>query len=421
MPPTYQRGSIPIDDIFVSPSIASIRAGMLEFGNGPGDHRAIFLDVKQDILIGADPYKIHRQPARRLISTNPVVVDRFNRDYEYQLSRNHVHEQMLELYNSFDVPMTQAQIDKYEKLDRICVSAFQYANKRCRKLRMGAIPSSEETTIAGLTIRLWTYVIRKKTGCKVSSRLIQRTAAECGVENPMQISVEQAVANRAAAWKAYYEAASMAYELRESKLDRLAEFIAEQEGDDKANVILKKKQNEEMRNSHRQIKYARKKAFGGGTTKLHVPDENGDIVEINDKVMIEKTLMQYNESKFRSASDTPFAIEPLCSVVGSCAMTKDSERILQGTYTCSPSIHPGARDYIKATKMPSSILESSPVSAAISPEEHREFWKTQRESTQSSPSGLHFGFMKATAKDDKLCATMARLVSIPYESGYSPD
>lgn len=29
--------------------------------------------------------------------------------------------------------------------------------------------------------------------------------------------------------------------------------------------------------------------------------------------------------------------------------------------------------------------------------------------------------MKATAKDDKLCATISRLVSIPYESGYSRD
>ena len=47
--------------------------------------------------------------------------------------------------------------------------------------------------------------------------------------------------------------------------------------------------------------------------------------------------------------------------------------------------------------------------------------ENKRESTQSSPLGLHFGFMKATAKDDKLCATISRLVSIPYESGYSRD
>ena len=95
MPPTFQRGSIPIDNIFVSPSISASRAGMLEFGNGPGDHRALFLDVCQESLIGLDSYKIHRQPVRRLISTNPVVIDRFNRDYDYQLSRNHIHEQML--------------------------------------------------------------------------------------------------------------------------------------------------------------------------------------------------------------------------------------------------------------------------------------------------------------------------------------
>ena len=124
---------------------------------------------------------------------------------------------------------------------------------------MGAIPLSDETTVAGLTIRLWTYVIRKKTGCKVSSRLIQRTATECGIEQPMSTSIGDAITKRATAWKGYYSAASMADELREAQLDRLVEIIAEKEGDDKANVILKKKQNEEMRNSHRQIKYARKR------------------------------------------------------------------------------------------------------------------------------------------------------------------
>lgn len=220
MSPTFQRGSVLIDDISISPSISTIRAGMLESGNGPDDHRAIFVDVKQEALIGADLYKINRQPARRLLSTNPVVVDRFNQDYEYQLSRNHVHEQMLELYNSFDTPMTQVQIDKYEKLDRTCMSAFHYGNKRFRKLRMGAIPSSEETTIAGLTIRL----------CKVSSRLIQRTAAERGVDSSIHTSVEQAVANYAAAWTDYYDVALMTDELRESQLDRLAEIIAKKRG-----------------------------------------------------------------------------------------------------------------------------------------------------------------------------------------------
>ena len=79
----------------------------------------------------------------------------------------------------------------------------------------------------------------------------------------------------------------------------MLKLLLKKEGEDKANVILKNKQNEEVRNSHRQIKYARKKVSGGGTTKLHIPDENGDIIEINDKVSIEIALMKYNEINFR--------------------------------------------------------------------------------------------------------------------------
>ena len=71
--------------------------------------------------------------------------------------------------------------------------------------------------------------------------------------------------------------------------------------------------------------------------------------------------------------------------------------------------------------MPESILSSPTGSAVITSEDHQDFWQIQRESTQSSPSALHFGIMKATAKDDKRCATIFCLVSIPYESGYSPD
>ena len=63
IPMTYQRGSVPIDDIFVSQSITTARVGILELGNGPRDHMALLIDVKQSTLIGDDSFKIHRQPA----------------------------------------------------------------------------------------------------------------------------------------------------------------------------------------------------------------------------------------------------------------------------------------------------------------------------------------------------------------------
>ena len=147
--------------------------------------------------------------------------------------------------------MTCEQIEHYEKLDRIMVSAFHYANKRCRKLRMGAIPPSEELTNAGTHIQLWRNVIRKKVGCKISSKLIQRLACDCDVNSPMSTTLQEAILLRSEAWKNYYQAKDDAYELRENKLDTLAETIAEQEGKEKATVIRKRKLNEEVRYSHR--------------------------------------------------------------------------------------------------------------------------------------------------------------------------
>ena len=164
MPATYHRGKEPIDDIFVTKNIGISRAGMFAFGDGPGDHRGLYVDINMESFIGVDEYKVQRMQARRLISTNPLVTEKFNRLFEQQLQRNHVHEQMDKLYNTFTIPLSQEYIDKYEKLDRIQVSAFHYANKRCRKLRCGEVPSSDILNQFGGLIRLWTCVIRKKIG-----------------------------------------------------------------------------------------------------------------------------------------------------------------------------------------------------------------------------------------------------------------
>ncbi len=112
---------------------------------------------------------------------------------------------------------------------------------------MGAIPSSEELTNAGTHIQLWRNVIRKKVGCKISSKLIQRLACDCDVNSPMSTTLQEAILLRSEAWKNYYQAKGDAYELRENKLDTLAEIIAEQEGEEKATVIRKRKLNEEVR------------------------------------------------------------------------------------------------------------------------------------------------------------------------------
>ena len=51
-PPTYHRGQHSIDGIFVSSPLLGIKGGYLEFGDAPGDHRGIWVDVPQATVMG---------------------------------------------------------------------------------------------------------------------------------------------------------------------------------------------------------------------------------------------------------------------------------------------------------------------------------------------------------------------------------
>ena len=154
-PPTQHKGSRAIDDIYISRQIQVQRTGHYAFGDGPGDHRGLFLDVNESLLFGASLQVIHRLPARLLNSPNVKVVTKFNKLFEYQLERKHVGPRVQQLYERMTYPVNPDETKLYEKLDRIQVQAFNFANKRCRKLRMGEVPFAPEVVqIEGRRIAL---------------------------------------------------------------------------------------------------------------------------------------------------------------------------------------------------------------------------------------------------------------------------
>ena len=50
--PTYQRGSRPIDGIFLSPSLSITKGGYLPFGTAPTDHRPLWIQIKYEEALG---------------------------------------------------------------------------------------------------------------------------------------------------------------------------------------------------------------------------------------------------------------------------------------------------------------------------------------------------------------------------------
>ena len=421
MPPTQHRGSTPIDDIFVSEDINIVKTGYLPFGDGPGDHRGIFIDVTRESLVGSPIHKIMRSQGRRLISTKDKVVRKFNNLFTAQLERNHVCERMEILNKTCRGVMTKDQIIEYEKLDRLYTQAFQFANKRCNKVKTGEVAyAPQEIQCEGRKIHLWTLCIRRKKGCHVSNTLIKRLAKAVDIEDPMKVTLEEMEGKRKEAWKVYRAVKPNSREIRDRWLEKKANQLALEEGEDAARYLWRLRKKEETADAHKRIKKARNKTASEGTKKLVIPNEDGGgKIEVFDKEEIEQILMKTNKEKFQQACETPFVNTYLHEVVGDMAINEESERILCGKFITSSTDEDGVADFIDNVKRAKSVERSNRINTEISLEEHQNFWKQARESTQSSMSGLHFGFYKSITKDSQLANLSRHFINIQFRNGYS--
>jgi len=78
LPATSLTGSKPIDSIFVSASFQNIiRGGWIRVKDSIEDHRAIFINIATQVLLGENPFHIHWSTARRLVCDQPKVVQKY--------------------------------------------------------------------------------------------------------------------------------------------------------------------------------------------------------------------------------------------------------------------------------------------------------------------------------------------------------
>ena len=179
-----------------------------------------------------------------------------------------------------------------------------------------------------------------------------------------------------------------------------------------------------MRQSHRNIKVARKKRSVGGTEKLTRGDPNNPngLAEVIDKVEMEDMLREANEKKFRGSIGTPLTVEPMRSALGPMGTTKKAEQILIGNFSwIKPTTDKHVKKFLSKVLFPQSVRTSPAISAEIRPSDFVATWRRQNERTQSSISGLHFGFFKAILHQPVLTSTRAHMSSFPFEAGCSPD
>ena len=138
----------------------------MPFGEEIGDHRALFIDVTVASTLGVDLPPLQSVKARILKLGDPRVVTAYNTWLRKDVKRFSILDQVLLLSNRTEGPPSKAEVEEYVRLDKIRIMGMNYAEKRCRQLRMGGIPWTPELSKIRVRIEVWQLILKRLRGGK---------------------------------------------------------------------------------------------------------------------------------------------------------------------------------------------------------------------------------------------------------------
>ena len=157
---TYHRGSKPIDSIFVSSSIRQVvGCGYLPFGYFMSDHRLLWADFPEEVLLGFNLPTVLAPRARKLQCGDPRISTKWNQLYKQHLQSVQLPTRVVKLEAEMNLPLSSQQQQEYNEIMRVRREAIAHADKHCRKIRTGGVPFSPPIKKQRLLIEFWEGVL----------------------------------------------------------------------------------------------------------------------------------------------------------------------------------------------------------------------------------------------------------------------
>ena len=298
--PTHNRGSTAIDGIFTSHTLQTKASGYLPFGNFPSDHRAIWIDVTCQSAFGSTVGEAVRPHARRLKSDDPKIRRRFNKEYETFITEHRLEERLYSLQERITLTPSPTETKELDDIFTLRRQGLERAESKCRKLRMGAVPYSQEFSKASKTIELWRAVATKKSGAKYSMTKLRRLEKCLNLHNCLNTPIQDVPLKIKNAYKTYWEVKKDATNHRATYLEAKANDQAEEQGNNSDNVYRQLINREAQRLAAQRVRATLKKMRGGGVTRIEVMDDNGIWQERTTKEEIENGCIDENIKKIQT-------------------------------------------------------------------------------------------------------------------------
>ena len=398
-PATYARGKNCLDYGLGTPQVADaiISCGYEAFNERfTTDHRAYFFDLDNDIMFAntTQPLPPH---IHRILKSNNVeqVTEYIKLKFEYLQSRNAFHRA--------DRLTHPGNRDTFaERLDSDVLKASLDAEQNIKQFREPAWSLAlSKARLRKIILKKWLTMHR--TGLD-HFHIILRDLEAHGIDMSLPNSKSQCNLMMRATQAEIDKIIADSYKKRDQELDEKIQELDQsmrKADKDHARLLRRLKRNEKVKRVCDKIIAARTKGQPHGVTRLEIPSTPSadpktciDWQTIDIPTEIVAHLQQRNCQHFSQAHGTPFTIDPLACDLGFCGDSPTADTILSGRYpNCSEqSEHVNLLlQHLRITHEIASI-ESYPT---VTLEEFQGKIKVWRESTTTSPSGMHLGHYKA--------------------------
>jgi hypothetical protein len=321
-PATHVRGSKCIDFIFGSIRLLDHiqTSGITAFFETPcenTDHRGIFIDIDQLALFGATLQSLPTPVTRKIVSTSPVLIQKFLKHIED-------NNKIPSLFNNINKLSTVITWQPHhhsalEQMDKAFTATLLKSEQQC------APPTEYAWSVqlqhAVQIYNYWQLSLRSQSNNINATGQLKAIADHLPNNAIYQDNMHRHPKKQFKhARRHLINCRLQADELRSKQHDVQQEHLIEQGRMTKAAAIRQRVNREKQRTCWNLFRTLRKgNNSTGGLTHILIPDKDKEPTtyqRIQQKIDLDSMLLQRNITHFNQAQGTPFTTSPCINIVG---------------------------------------------------------------------------------------------------------
>ena len=399
-PATYARGKQRLDYGFATEKVANaLRSAGYEAFNErfPTDHRAYYFDFDTEKLFGNETQSLAPPAMRILKSSNINQVTQYLREKYRQLENCNAFRRgdQLEAPGNRDM--------QAERLDKDVLRASLSAEMRSQKYQQPAWSTAlAKARIKVVVLTKCLSMVRTGRDCieAINSHLDKGIFSDSLAPTTKHECVQQLRNARREVRKIVKESYARREEEQQAKIAEL-EASSRLDDQEQAKIIRRIKRAEALKRLFETLNRARTSSVRQGVTQLEIPKHPQEdpktctewqIIDIPTEIV--EHLQKRNRQHFGQAHGTPFTVPPLSRALEFTGEGQGANEILSGTWEQPAELSESVRlllQHIQITEDMANILCTD----TISDEEFVGKLKVWKETTTTSPSGVHLGHYKS--------------------------